>query len=553
MTRTDEWPTPQWLVDQLADEFGPFDLDPAAAPGNAKAPAFYTMTDDGLAREWRGRVWLNPPYGRNIGAWTQKAAAEAREARASIVVALVPASVDAAWFRQAAADAALVRFWPGRIHSGDGDRAPFLSALLVFGTLPGRHGTTPAWCAAPSCGRVFWPARRDARTCSAACRKALSRVTPAPPKRDAHLGGRGGRRGRAVTAYTVAEICAGAGGQSLGLEGAGLSHVVTVEIDPDACRTLLLNRPQWNVAEADVHHFDGRPYSGVDVLAGGVPCPPFSVAGKQLGADDERDLFPQALRLVRECEPRAVMLENVPGLAQAKFAGYREQVLGELLKLGYQADWQVLNARDFGVPQLRPRFILVAMRPELFAHFEWPSASGTPPTVGEALHDLMAGNGWKGADEWARRANSIGPTLVGGSRKHGGPDLGPTRAREAWRKLGVDGRGLADAPPPADAPADYVPRLTRDMTAVIQGFPPDWQFSGRKTTAYRQIGNAFPPPVARAVGEQIRSAFDLADAIASDRTPAALTALAEDPAVIFLAPRHALRPAGPGHERGEPQ
>lgn len=177
--RTTEWSTPYWLVEQLAAEFGPFDLDPAATPDNAKAPVFYTLADNGLARGWHGRVWLNPPYGRTIGAWMRKAAAEVRQGAASTVVALVPASVDAAWFRQASADAAMVRFWPGRIHFGNGDRAPFPSAVLAFGQLPGRHGTIPAWCAAPDCNRVFWPARRDARTCSPACRKTLSRVTPA--------------------------------------------------------------------------------------------------------------------------------------------------------------------------------------------------------------------------------------------------------------------------------------------------------------------------------------------------------------------------------------
>jgi DNA (cytosine-5)-methyltransferase 1 len=314
-----------------------------------------------------------------------------------------------------------------------------------------------------------------------------------------------------VHELTCLEICAGAGGQSLGLENAGFSHAAAVEIDPDACETLRLNRQHvWKVIEGDVHQFDGRPYHGVDLLAGGVPCPPFSVAGKQLGADDERDLFPEALRLVRECEPAAVMLENVPGLSQARFAGYREQVLRHLDDLGYQADWRVLNACEFGVPQLRPRFILVAMRPDAYPHFEWPTAIGTPPTVGEALHGMMAEGGWTGADEWARKANGVGPTLVGGSRKHGGPDLGPTRAREAWKKLGVDGRGLADAPPPADAPVDHLPRLTREMTAVIQGFPLDWKFYGRKTASYRQVGNAFPPPVAREVGTRIRMAIQAA-------------------------------------------
>lgn len=305
---------------------------------------------------------------------------------------------------------------------------------------------------------------------------------------------------------TCLEICAGAGGQSLGLEQAGFAHVAAVEIDPDACETLRLNRPGWKVEQGDVHHFSGAPFRGLDLLAGGVPCPPFSIAGKQLGADDERDLFPQALRLVEECEPAAVMLENVRGLSGARFAGYREQVLQRLADLGYAADWQVLNASEFGVPQLRPRFILVALRPAAYARFEWPRASKTPPTVGETLRDLMASGGWPGADAWARKANGIGPTLVGGSRKHGGPDLGPTRARAAWLTLHVDGKGLADAPPGPGDPLHHLPRLTLPMAAALQGFPADWRFWGRKTAAYRQIGNAFPPPVARAVGDSIRTA-----------------------------------------------
>lgn len=314
--------------------------------------------------------------------------------------------------------------------------------------------------------------------------------------------------------FTCLEICAGAGGQSLGLEQAGFAHSAAIEIDPDACETLRLNRPHWNVIEQDVHHFDAIPYEGIDLLAGGVPCPPFSIAGKQLGADDERDLFPQALRLVEETQPKAVMLENVRGLSTAKFANYREQILARLSELGYTADWQVLNASEFGVPQLRPRFILVALRDEYYEHFSWPAALKTPPTVGAALRDLMAANGWSGADDWAHdRANGIGPTLVGGSRKHGGPDLGPTRARAAWLKLGVDGRSIAAEAPGADAPFDAVPKLTLDMVAKVQGFPSDWKFSGRKTAAYRQIGNAFPPPVARAIGHEIQNAIAAANVV----------------------------------------
>lgn len=306
---------------------------------------------------------------------------------------------------------------------------------------------------------------------------------------------------------TCLEICAGAGGQSIGLEQAGFRQVAAVEIDLDACQTLSMNRHSWHPVNKDLHDFDGRPFRGTDLLSGGVPCPPFSIAGKQLGADDERDLFPQALRLVEECEPVAVMLENVRGLATERFDRYREQVVARLNQLGYLVEWRVLNACEFGVPQLRPRFILVAMVPEVARHFRWPNAMGTPPTVGAVLRDLMAAGGWPGADAWAAKANGIGPTLVGGSRKHGGPDLGPTRARAAWLKLGVDGRGIADAPPGRDDPVGLLPRLTVPMAAAIQGFPGDWRFSGRKTASYRQVGNAFPPPVARAVGSSLREAI----------------------------------------------
>ena len=303
------------------------------------------------------------------------------------------------------------------------------------------------------------------------------------------------------------EICAGAGGQALGLERAGFDHVAAVELDTQAVATLRANRPQWNVEHANVRDIRGEDFQGIDLFAGGVPCPPFSVAGKQLGADDERDLFPVALRIIEKARPSAVMLENVSGLASTKFKNYRTKVAGALERLGYTIDWQVLNASNFGVPQLRPRFILVALRGRAARRFVWPNPVGTPPTVGASLVDLMAARDWPGALAWAHVANGIAPTLVGGSKLHGGPDLGPTRAREAWRQLGVDGRSLAEHAPDEDFPLAALPRLTTRMAARIQGFPDSWQFVGKKTAVYRQIGNAFPPPVAAAVGGAIRDAL----------------------------------------------
>lgn len=305
---------------------------------------------------------------------------------------------------------------------------------------------------------------------------------------------------------TSLEMCAGAGGQGLGLEMAGFDHAALVELEPTACATLRLNRPSWNVVEGDLRCFDGRPYKGIDLVAGGVPCPPFSKAGKQLGSGDERDLFPEAIRLVDECRPQAVMLENVRGLLDAIFDDYRNKVEEQLKRLGYVPGWKLLNASDYGVSQLRPRVVFVGIRKDLAAGFSWPEPNKcAPPTVGELLYDLMKADGWCGADRWREQANSIAPTLVGGSKKHGGPDLGPTRAKRAWAALGVDGMGLRDEAPPRDFVG--MPRLTPRMTARIQGFPDNWQFFGRKTAAYRQIGNAFPPPVAAAVARQILAAL----------------------------------------------
>jgi DNA (cytosine-5)-methyltransferase 1 len=308
---------------------------------------------------------------------------------------------------------------------------------------------------------------------------------------------------------TSIEMCAGAGGQALGLERAGFDHADLVEWDENACNTLRFNRPKWNVIQGDLREYQALGKSGVDLLAGGVPCPPFSKAGKQLGSSDERDLFPEAIRLVSEAKPRAVMLENVRGLLDSVFDEYRLRIVDDLRKLGYQAEWRLLNASNHGVSQLRPRVVFVALKSDLAEFFRWPVATvSAPPTVGELLFDLMAENQWLGASAWKKAACDIAPTLVGGSKKHGGPDLGPTRAKAAWAALSVDGHGIADSAPVRDFVG--LPKLTVRMTARVQGFPDEWAFTGRKTASYRQIGNAFPPPVAAAVGSEIQKAFEAA-------------------------------------------
>lgn len=343
--------------------------------------------------------------------------------------------------------------------------------------------------------------------------------------------------------YTSVEICAGAGGQAVGLHNAGFKHTALIEIDKDACQTLrenIASHEGWEgcrVLERDLTDFEPAeleiPPKTLDLLAGGVPCPPFSAAGKQLGEHDERDLFPVMLNLVDSLKPKAVMIENVRGLLDSKFDEYRQRVVtSRLEKMGYQlCFWGLLEAKDYGVPQLRPRAILVAMQPEFAAPFkelslelkrEQKQKNPMFISVGEALHDSMRARYDAVAHDpraelafkrWYEKAlEGVAPTLVGGSKKHGGADLGPTRAKRAWAALGVCGLGVANEPekmkePERDLFAPAGPKLTVTQAALIQGFPKDWRFSGRKTAAYRQVGNAFPPPVAQAVGEQIFAAL----------------------------------------------
>ncbi|MFI5812806.1 DNA cytosine methyltransferase [Streptomyces sp. RPA4-2] len=355
--------------------------------------------------------------------------------------------------------------------------------------------------------------------------------------------------------YTSIEICAGAGGQAIGLHLAGFRHLALVEIDKYAAATLRENievHPKWewergncDVLCKDVLEFDpGRDLKKsaglyrrgeVDLLAGGVPCPPFSHAGKQLGEDDERDLFPRILELAELIRPRAVMIENVRGLMDAKFDDYRSRIQASLEGMepdgdglsGYEVvGWEVYKAEEFGVPQLRPRSILVAFRKDVLKDlkYEAPTPSAERVNVFDALEETMeerikpfrGGPREAQADrvfeKWMDAAKKgVAPTLVGGSKKHGGADLGPSRAKKAWGVLGVSGMGVANAPVNGeetgtenrDLFGTEGPMLTVRQAAIIQGFPTYWEFTGGKTAQYRQVGNAFPPPVAQAVGESI--------------------------------------------------
>jgi DNA (cytosine-5)-methyltransferase 1 len=324
---------------------------------------------------------------------------------------------------------------------------------------------------------------------------------------------------------TSIEICAGGGGQALGLEQAGFSHHLLIDNDEYACKTLKHNRPEWNVLEDSIADLSLKQYyREVDLFAGGVPCPPFSLAGQQLGSQDERDMFPHALRLIEECRPKAVMIENVRGLLSSKFLGYRADLIQRFSEMGYRGEFRLIQCSDFGVAQLRPRTILVALKEDLWKHFDWPQPFQEIKSVRHAILDLLESNGWQCPLETIAKLERVAPTIVGGSKKHGGPDLGPTRAKREWSEMGINPMGIANYPP--DESFQGLPKLTCRMAARIQGFPDSWEFSGKKTAQYRQIGNAFPPPAAHAVAKHIKKALITAMLANNSRQEKTITAAA---------------------------
>lgn len=307
-------------------------------------------------------------------------------------------------------------------------------------------------------------------------------------------------------------VCAGGGGLALGLEQAGFAPALLLDNRPDACHTLRLNRPDWDVREIDLLEFDPvdeQQVYDVDLLAAGLPRLKATAAvGRNRDASIELELVRATIFLMHGVQPRTLLIDNVPDLVTSDAYGpIRSDVETELEHLGYSFRWLVVNAVDFGVPQERKHGVLVACKERDLKSFELPDyLSDMHSTVGHALRDSLAARGWSGATEWAAQADGPAPTLVGGSWERGGADLGPTGSKRAWARMGVDGATVADRVPGADFVWDPalgragMVKFTVDQAATLQGFPDNWQFAGKKTSRYRQVGNAMPPPLARALG-----------------------------------------------------
>ena len=222
------------------------------------------------------------------------------------------------------------------------------------------------------------------------------------------------------------ELFSGAGGMALGLEQAGFDSVALIEKDANACAALKFNRPQWNILRGDVRHIDFEKFGPVDLVAGGPPCQPFSMGGKAKGYEDNRDMFPQAVRAVRELAPKAFIFENVRGLLRSAFVDYVEFIRLQLTHPSFpvsaNADWEtnlrrlqrhhtsklqdpslqynvtinLADAADYGVPQRRHRVFFVGFRSDLNVGWSFPSPTHSA--------DALAFSKREGGEYWQNHA-----------------------------------------------------------------------------------------------------------------------------------------------------
>ena len=332
--------------------------------------------------------------------------------------------------------------------------------------------------------------------------------------------------------FTSAELFAGGGGLALGMEKAGFHHVLLNEFDHSACETLRRNRPNWNVIEGDVHDIDFTPFRDkIDFLSGGFPCQAFSYAGKRLGFEETRGtLFFELARAVKEIQPKVFMGENVRGLFEHDNGRTLQTIKDVIAELGYTLiEPRVLRAIQYDVPQKRERLILIAIRNDIapLVDFKWPDVCSSVRTLRDAFFagelfntDVPVSEGQKYSEskykvmqlvpeggDWRDLPEEVARDYMKGSYNLGGGKTGMAR------RLSMDEPSLTLTCAPAQKQTERChPKETRPLTvreyARIQTFPDDWQFCGKLTAQYKQIGNAVPVNLAWAIGRSLIRLFN---------------------------------------------
>ncbi len=316
---------------------------------------------------------------------------------------------------------------------------------------------------------------------------------------------------------TGIELFAGAGGLALGLEQAGIHTLAYVEIDKFSCETLKTNRPSWNVICQDIHEVDFTSYKGqIDIVTGGFPCQAFSFAGKKLGFDDTRGtLFHEFARCVKEVQPFMFLAENVRGLISHDHGRTLTTILEVLADLGYDIQYQVLNAAYYGVGQKRERIVIIGIKKGSGISFTYPKPDKKMTTLRDALKDCPPSEGQQYSEKkkkylsqvpaggcWVDLPESAQKEYMGKSFYSGGGRRGMAR-RISWDEPCLT---LTCSPSQKQTERCH-PDETRPFTvreyARIQSFPDNWVFSGGISEKYKQIGNAVPVELARRIGLEL--------------------------------------------------
>lgn len=308
----------------------------------------------------------------------------------------------------------------------------------------------------------------------------------------------------------------GGGGLDLGFERAGFAHAASYEILDICGVTLLHNRPDWNVyagrMKGDVQQVDWAQYRDqVDLIHGGPPCQPFSVAGHQRGAEDERNMWPSFIKAVLAIRPRVFVAENVPGLLNPKFSEFVKQTIELPLRGHYHLHRFIMQAEQFGVPQIRKRVFIVGFRDiEDHACFVLPTPTHTVlPDPDGALSTCITVREALGLPEIG--VDGIAPTLRSGFT---GPRsctgvVNSKASLEAWGRMQVWPNGVQSDRVKASLfpPENGHFRLSVQDCALLQGFPAEWEFKGAVYQQLGQIGNSVAPPVAYHVARSILDAL----------------------------------------------
>lgn len=318
---------------------------------------------------------------------------------------------------------------------------------------------------------------------------------------------------------TEIELFAGAGGLALGLEEAGIKGLEFVEFDHDACNTLRTNRPKWNIVEDDIHNVDFTRYKDrIDIVTGGFPCQAFSYAGKKLGFEDTRGtLFHEFARCVKEVNPKMFLAENVKGLLSHDKGRTFSTIINVFEGLGYTLQYKVLNACFYGVGQKRERVVIIGIRNDLTdkIKFNYPVPDKEWTTLRTALKDCPESEGESYSENkkkvmelvpaggcWVDLPSDIAKAYMKKSYYSGGGRRGMAR-RIAWDEPCLT---LTTSPSQKQTERCH-PDETRPFTvreyARIQSFPDTWEFAGKMSNKYKQIGNAVPVEMARRIGVQI--------------------------------------------------